>query len=221
MEGQFPHRDVREGKNHESDCDIQMKNGDVMKIELYPETAPQHRRLLRQALPGWVLRWAGIPPRHPRLHDPGRRPAGQRHGRPGFTIKGEFRQNGVINPLKHERGVISMARTQMPNSAGSQFFIMHADAPYLDGAYAALRPGDRGHRGRGPHRGAADRLRRPAAGVPRDGARHGGDLRHGVQAGAQRALRRHNKRRPVQRDASACRKRSPEGGLFSHWRFSN
>ena len=65
-------------------------------------------------------------------------PEGTGRGGPGFTIKGEFRQNGVINPLKHERGVISMARTQMPNSAGSQFFIMHADAPYLDGAYAAF-----------------------------------------------------------------------------------
>lgn len=59
-------------------------------------------------------------------------------GGPGFTIQGEFRANGVINPLKHTRGVISMARTQMPNSAGSQFFIMHADAPHLDGQYAAF-----------------------------------------------------------------------------------
>ena len=59
-------------------------------------------------------------------------------GGPGFTIKGEFRANGVNNPLKHTRGVLSMARTQMPNSAGSQFFIMHADAPHLDGQYAAF-----------------------------------------------------------------------------------
>ena len=59
-------------------------------------------------------------------------------GGPGYEIKGEFAQNGVNNPLKHTRGVISMARAMMPDSAGSQFFIMHADAPHLDGAYAAF-----------------------------------------------------------------------------------
>ncbi|MBR5985250.1 MAG: peptidylprolyl isomerase, partial [Clostridia bacterium] len=57
---------------------------------------------------------------------------------PGYRIKGEFKQNGFINPLKHTRGVISMARSMMPNSAGSQFFIMHDDAPHLDGGYAAF-----------------------------------------------------------------------------------
>ena len=65
-------------------------------------------------------------------------PKGNGMGGPGYSIKGEFRQNGVNNTLKHERGVISMARTNMPNSAGSQFFIMHKDAPHLDGAYAAF-----------------------------------------------------------------------------------
>ena len=59
-------------------------------------------------------------------------------GGPGYSIKGEFSANGVENPIKHERGVISMARAQSPDSAGSQFFIMHADAPYLDGQYAAF-----------------------------------------------------------------------------------
>lgn len=59
-------------------------------------------------------------------------------GGPGYHIKGEFAANGVENPIKHVRGVISMARAQDPNSAGSQFFIMHADAPYLDGQYAAF-----------------------------------------------------------------------------------
>ncbi len=65
-------------------------------------------------------------------------PEGTGMGGPGYTIKGEFQKNGVNNPLKHERGVISMARSGDPNSAGSQFFIMHADAPYLDGSYAAF-----------------------------------------------------------------------------------
>ena len=65
-------------------------------------------------------------------------PKGNGMGGPGYSIKGEFRQNGVNNTLKHERGVISMARTYDPNSAGSQFFIMHKDAPHLDGAYASF-----------------------------------------------------------------------------------
>ena len=65
-------------------------------------------------------------------------PEGTGMGGPGWTIKGEFSSNGVKNDLKHTRGVISMARSMMPNSAGSQFFIMHEDAPYLDGKYAAF-----------------------------------------------------------------------------------
>ena len=65
-------------------------------------------------------------------------PTGTGMGGPGYTIKGEFRMNGVDNPLKHTRGVISMARAYDPNSAGSQFFIMHQDAPHLDGQYAAF-----------------------------------------------------------------------------------
>ena len=65
-------------------------------------------------------------------------PKGTGMGGPGYTIKGEFAANGVNNPLRHTRGTISMARTSAPNSAGSQFFIMHADAPYLDGQYAAF-----------------------------------------------------------------------------------
>lgn len=65
-------------------------------------------------------------------------PKGNGTGGPGWTIKGEFKANGVENTLKHTRGVISMARTQAPNSAGSQFFIMHEDAPHLDGMYAAF-----------------------------------------------------------------------------------
>lgn len=65
-------------------------------------------------------------------------PKGNGTGGPGYTIKGEFKSNGVDNPIKHERGVISMARAMNPNSAGSQFFIMHKDAPHLDGQYAAF-----------------------------------------------------------------------------------
>ena len=65
-------------------------------------------------------------------------PQGTGMGGPGYTIKGEFASNGVANPIRHTRGVISMARAQDPNSAGSQFFIMHADAPHLDGDYAAF-----------------------------------------------------------------------------------
>ena len=65
-------------------------------------------------------------------------PTGTGMGGPGYTIKGEFRANGIDNPIKHERGVISMARAMDPDSAGSQFFIMHADAPHLDGQYAAF-----------------------------------------------------------------------------------
>jgi len=65
-------------------------------------------------------------------------PEGSGMGGPGYHIKGEFKLNGVNNPIKHKRGVISMARAQHPDSAGSQFFIMHADAPYLDGQYAAF-----------------------------------------------------------------------------------
>ncbi len=65
-------------------------------------------------------------------------PTGTGTGGPGYTIKGEFMSNGVNNPIKHKRGVISMARAMDPNSAGSQFFIMHQDAPHLDGQYAAF-----------------------------------------------------------------------------------
>ena len=65
-------------------------------------------------------------------------PQGTGTGGPGYTIKGEFRQNGFTNDLKHDRGVLSMARAMHPDSAGSQFFIMHAKAPHLDGAYAAF-----------------------------------------------------------------------------------
>lgn len=117
---------------------ITMRNGDVMKAELYPEIAPNtvnnfislinkgfyngltfHRVIL-----GFMLQ--------------GGCPDGNGMGGPGYTIKGEFAHNGFKNDLKHTEGVLSMARSMMPNSAGSQFFIMHKAAPHLDGEYAAF-----------------------------------------------------------------------------------
>ena len=117
---------------------ITMENGDVMKAELYPEIAPisceNFEKLVKQGfydglcfhrvIPGFMIQ--------------GGCPNGTGMGGPGWTIKGEFASKGVKNDLKHTRGVLSMARSMMPNSAGSQFFIMHEDAPHLDGDYAAF-----------------------------------------------------------------------------------
>ena len=79
-----------------------------------------------------------FPPCHPRFHDPGRMSDGTGCGGPGYSIKGEFAANGVTNDLKHTEGVLSMARAMHPDSAGSQFFIMHKTSPHLDGSYAAF-----------------------------------------------------------------------------------
>ena len=117
---------------------ITMTNGDVMKAELYPEIAPNTVNnfislvqsgfydgvIFHRVIPGFMIQ--------------GGDPLGRGTGGPGYSIKGEFDMNGVKNSLKHTRGVLSMARSMMPNSAGSQFFIMHADAPHLDGQYAAF-----------------------------------------------------------------------------------
>lgn len=117
---------------------IEMENGDKITLELYPEFAPEtvgnfvslaragfyDSLTFHRVIKGFMIQ--------------GGDPDGNGTGGPGYGIKGEFAQNGVNNPLKHERGVISMARSNDPNSAGSQFFIMHADAPHLDGAYAAF-----------------------------------------------------------------------------------
>lgn len=117
---------------------ITMENGKTMTIELYPEKAPitvenfvklvkdgfYDGLIFHRVIPGFMIQ--------------GGDPEGTGMGGPGHTIKGEFRANGVNNDLKHTRGVISMARAMAPNSAGSQFFIMHADAPHLDGQYAAF-----------------------------------------------------------------------------------
>lgn len=117
---------------------IEMENGGKIQLELYPETAPQSVRnfisligkhfydgkIFHRVIPGFMIQ--------------GGCPEGTGMGGPGYHIKGEFLYNGVDNKLKHKRGVLSMARAQSPNSAGSQFFIMHEDAPHLDGQYAAF-----------------------------------------------------------------------------------
>ena len=117
---------------------ITMENGDVMKAELYPEIAPNtvnnfislvkkgfyYELILHRVINGFMIQ--------------GGCPNGNGMGGPGYTIKGEFSQNGFTNNFKHTKGVLSMARAMDPNSAGSQFFIMHKDAPHLDGAYAAF-----------------------------------------------------------------------------------
>ena len=117
---------------------ITMENGAVMEGELYPEIAPQsvynfidlcnHNfydgLIFHRVIPGFMIQ--------------GGCPDGTGMGGPGYCIKGEFFFNGVKNDLKHKRGVLSMARSQSPNSAGSQFFLMHENAPHLDGQYAAF-----------------------------------------------------------------------------------
>ena len=117
---------------------ITMKDGGVMKGELYPDIAPitveNFRKLADQHFYDGLIF-------HRVIRDfmiQGGDPKGTGMGGPGWTIKGEFASNGVKNDLKHKRGVLSMARAMDPDSAGSQFFIMHKDAPYLDGQYAAF-----------------------------------------------------------------------------------
>ena len=117
---------------------IEMENGDVMKGELYPETAPitvaNFEKLVNEGFYNGLTFHRVIPD----FMIQGGCPKGNGTGGPGYTIKGEFEANGVKNDLKHTRGVMSMARTNDPDSASSQFFIMHAAAPSLDGNYAAF-----------------------------------------------------------------------------------
>jgi peptidyl-prolyl cis-trans isomerase B (cyclophilin B) len=117
---------------------IEMENGGVMKAELYPDTAPNtvnnfislvskgfyNGLIFHRVIPGFMIQ--------------GGDPEGIGMGGPGYSIKGEFSQNRFQNDLKHDRGVLSMARSMRPDSAGSQFFIMVEKAPHLDGAYAAF-----------------------------------------------------------------------------------
>ena len=117
---------------------ITMENGDVMKAELYPEIAPiSVNNFISLIKKGY---YDGLT-FHRVIADfmiQGGCPEGTGMGGPGYSIKGEFSQNGFKNDLKHTEGVLSMARSMMPNSAGSQFFIMHKTSPHLDGAYAAF-----------------------------------------------------------------------------------
>lgn len=117
---------------------ITMENGGVMKLELYPEIAPitvaNFEKLVKEGFYNGLIFHRVIAG----FMIQGGCPKGNGIGGPGYSIKGEFSSNGFKNDLKHTRGVISMARAHDPNSAGSQFFIMHADAPHLDGQYAAF-----------------------------------------------------------------------------------
>ena len=117
---------------------IEMESGKQIKLELYPDVAPitveNFEKLVKQGFYDGLIFHRVISG----FMIQGGCPDGTGMGGPGWHIKGEFAANGVKNDLKHTRGVISMARAQMPDSAGSQFFIMHEDAPYLDGQYAAF-----------------------------------------------------------------------------------
>ncbi len=117
---------------------IEMEDGSVMKAELYPETAPNTVNnfisLIRKGFYDGVIFHRVIRG----FMIQGGDPEGTGTGGPGYSIRGEFSQNGFHNQLKHTPGVLSMARTMMPDSAGSQFFIMHKTSPHLDGAYAAF-----------------------------------------------------------------------------------
>ena len=117
---------------------ITMRNGDVMKAELYPEIAPNTVNNFISLINKGFYNGLTF---HRVIRDfmlQGGCPDGNGMGGPGYTIKGEFAHNGFKNDLKHTEGVLSMARSMMPNSAGSQFFIMHKAAPHLDGEYAAF-----------------------------------------------------------------------------------
>lgn len=117
---------------------IEMENGKQIKIELYPDQAPitveNFKKLVNEGFYDGLIFHRVIEG----FMIQGGCPNGNGMGGPGYTIKGEFKSNGIDNPIKHSRGVLSMARSMMPNSAGSQFFIMHEDAPHLDGNYAAF-----------------------------------------------------------------------------------
>ena len=117
---------------------IEMENGKQIEIELYPDIAPisceNFEKLVKQGFYDGLIFHRVIEG----FMIQGGCPDGTGMGGPGWHIKGEFSANDVKNDLKHTRGVLSMARASAPDSAGSQFFIMHADAPYLDGQYAAF-----------------------------------------------------------------------------------
>ena len=117
---------------------FEMKDGDKFYVELYPEVAPNTVNNFISLINKGFYNGLCFPRVIEGFMIQGGDPKGNGTGGPGYTIRGEFTKNGFKNNLKHKRGVISMARSMMPNSAGSQFFIMHADAPHLDGQYAAF-----------------------------------------------------------------------------------
>ena len=117
---------------------IEMENGDVMKAELYPEVAPNTVNNFISLVSKGFYDGVIFPRVISGFMIQGGDPKGTGVGGPGYSIKGEFTGNGFKNDLKHDRGVLSMARTMAPNSAGSQFFIMHQNSPHLDGQYAAF-----------------------------------------------------------------------------------
>ena len=117
---------------------ITMENGDVMKAELYPETAPNTVNNFISLVRKGFYDGLGFHRIISGFMIQGGDPAGNGTGGPGYSIRGEFSGNGFRNDLSHEPGVLSMARAMDPDSAGSQFFIMHKSADYLDGQYAAF-----------------------------------------------------------------------------------
>ncbi|MCI8401507.1 MAG: peptidylprolyl isomerase [Lachnospiraceae bacterium] len=117
---------------------ITMKDGGIIKAELYPQTAPNTVNNFISLIKKGFYNGIGFHRVIKGFMLQGGCPQGDGTGGPGYSIRGEFRQNGFDNMIKHEPGVLSMARTMIPDSAGSQFFIMHKAAPHLDGAYAAF-----------------------------------------------------------------------------------
>jgi len=117
---------------------ITMENGDVMKAELYPQITPNTVNNFISLIKKGFYNGLGFHRVISGFMIQGGDPQGTGAGGPGYSIPGEFSQNAFKNDIKHDVGVLSMARAQHPDSAGSQFFIMHAPAPHLDGAYAAF-----------------------------------------------------------------------------------
>ncbi len=117
---------------------IEMENGDVMKAELYPEIAPNTVNNFISLINNEFYNGVGFHRVIEGFMLQGGDPTGTGMGGPGYSIKGEFSNNGFKNDLKHTEGVLSMARTMMPDSGGSQFFIMHKTSPHLDNEYAAF-----------------------------------------------------------------------------------
>ena len=152
---------------------IEMENGEVIRAELYPEIAPNTVNnfisliqkgfydgvIFHRVIPGFMIQ--------------GGDPQGTGMGGPGYCIRGEFSHNGFANDLKHTPGVLSMARTMVKDSAGSQFFIMHQTSPHLDGEYAAFGQGDGGYGCGGQDRQCPQRLAGSSHGAADDENRHG------------------------------------------------